>query len=317
MRREAIASSRIEGTQAELPELLIDEVQPASTPVGSDVLEVRNYVAAMNTGLRAIAKMPIAGRVVRDLHCVLMKGVRGQEKTPGEFRRSQNWIGAEGSDIARAVYVPPPPSPEMLECLRHWEGFVNQRGTMPELVQCALMHEHFEAIHPFNDGNGRIGRLLITLFLVERKRLSKPLLYLSTYIERHKSGYYERLQRVRTDGDWEGWLRYFLIAVRETASNAIAQSDALLRLRDQYRAKVGKNLRSLALLDTLFINPYTSTNSAALHLDVSTPTASKTIAILEKAGMLREVTGKGWGRLWVARPILKAIQFAPAEQPQR
>ena len=217
VKREAVASSRIEGTQADLSDLLLNEVEPKGTPPGRDILEVRNYVAALNLGLRRLDKLPIAGRLVRDLHRVLMTDVRGQEKTPGDFRRSQNWIGAPGGSLADAVYVPPPPDPEMHDCLRHWEQFVNVRGTMPELVQCALVHEQFEAIHPFLDGNGRIGRLLVTLFLVERGRLSKPLLYLSSYIERHKAAYYEHLQRVRTHGDWDAWLRYFLTAVRDTA----------------------------------------------------------------------------------------------------
>jgi Fic family protein len=178
---------------------------------------------------------------------------------------------------------------------------------MPDLVQCALMHEQFEAIHPFLDGNGRIGRLLITLFLIERERLSKPLLYLSSYIEQHKEDYYRLLQRVRTHGDWLGWLHYFLTAVRDTARSAIGQSQGLLKLREQYRAKLGNQHRALTLLDDLFINPYVTVARAAKRLGVTAPTASKTIGVLQESGMLEEMTGKGWGRVWIAIPILKAV----------
>jgi Fic family protein len=308
VKREAVASSRIEGTQADLSDLLLDEIEPKRTPPGSDVPEVRNYVAALNRGIQLLKKLPPSGRLVRELHTVLMKGVRGQEKYPGEFRKSQNWIGPPGSTLADATYVPPPPDPEMHECLARWERFLNERGRMPELIQCALMHEHFEAIHPFLDGNGRIGRLLITLFLIERGRLTKPLLYLSSYIEQHRSDYYTLLQRIRTHGDWSGWLRYFLTAVRDTSRSAIDQSQTLLKLRDEYRHRLGTKHRALALLDELFVNPYTTVSRAATQLGVTAPTAWKTIALLEQAGMLEESTGRDWGRVWVARPILELVQ---------
>jgi len=306
VKREAVASSRIEGTQADLSDLLLDEIEPKRTPAGSDVYEIRNYVAALNLGMRKLNELPLASRMIRELHRVLMQGVRGNAMTPGEFRKTQNWIGPPGSTLSTATYVPPPPD-EMYECLKLWERFVNERGTMPELVQCAIMHEHFEAIHPFLDGNGRIGRLLITLFLMERNRLSKPLLYLSSYIERHKRDYYDLLQGIRTDGDWQGWIRYFLTAVRETARGAIDQSQSILALRDKYRAKLEKEHRALALLDSLFINPYTSVARAAKTLGVAHPTAKKTIDQLVTVKMLQESTGRDWGRTWLARPILKAV----------
>jgi Fic family protein len=207
-----------------------------------------------------------------------------------------------------ATYVPPPPDPEMHECFKHWEIFVNTRGQMPELIQCALLHEHFEAIHPFLDGNGRIGRLLITLFLIERGRLSKPLLYFSSYIEQNKSDYYALLQRIRTHGEWSGWLRYFLVAVRDTARSAIAQSQGILKLREKHRAKLTREHRALTLLDELFINPYMTIPRAAKVLGVTAPTARKTIRLMEESGMLKETTGKEWGRVWVARPILVAVE---------
>lgn len=307
--QEAVASSRIEGTRADLSALLLDEIDPERTPPSSDVLEVRNYVAALNLGIRRLDKLPLAGRLVRDLHGVLMRGVRGQERTPGEFRRSQNWIGPPTCTLMDATYVPPPHDPEMQECLKHWEHFTNQRGQMPELIQCALIHEHFEAIHPFLDGNGRIGRLLIVLFLIERGRLSKPLLYLSKYIEQQKTQYEDLLQRIRTHGDWSGWLRFFLIAVRDTARNAMKQGESILKLRERFQEKLKKKHRELILLDELFVNPYVTVSRAAEKLGIAKPTASKTIQELEKAGMLQEATGREWGRMWVAKPILKAVEL--------
>lgn len=308
VKREALASSRIEGTQADLSDLLLDEIEPKRTPPGSDVLEVRNYVAALNAGMARLDKLPLSCRLVRELHAVLMKDVRGQEKTPGQFRQSQNWIGRPGCTLQNATYVPPPHEPEMKDCLSAWEQFLHVRGTMPDLVQCALMHEHFEAIHPFLDGNGRIGRLLVVLFLIERRRLSQPLLYLSSYIEQHRETYYDRLQRVSTHGEWYAWLHFFLVAVRDTALNATEQAQSILKLRDEYRAKLVKEHKALALLDELFVNPYTTVARAARHLGVTAPTAARTIGILEKAKMLEEATGRDWGRMWLARPILNAVE---------
>jgi Fic family protein len=184
---------------------------------------------------------------------------------------------------------------------------MNDRGKMPELVQCALIHEHFEAIHPFLDGNGRIGRLLITLFLIERGRLSKPLLYLSSYIEQHKTDYYALLQSIRTHGNWSGWFQYFLTAVRDTSRSAINQSQSILELRDTFRKKLHKQHKAMQLLDELFINPYTTVSRTAAQLGVTAPTAFKTIGFFEKVRMLEEMTGKGWGRVWVAKPILEAV----------
>ena len=309
MRREAVASSRIEGTQADLSDLLLDELDPRATPPTSDVQEVRNYVAAMRLGIAKLDELPLSGRLVKELHAVLMQGVRGEYATPGEYRRSQNWIGPPGCTLETATYVPPPVD-LMHDCLAAWEKFVNLRGPLPDLVQCALMHENFEAIHPFIDGNGRVGRLLITLFLMERKRLSKPLLYLSSYIEAapNRQAYYDLLQRIRTHGDWEGWLRYFLTAVRDSAAAARAQGDELLALRERYRLDLGSKHRAAALLDKLFVNPYVTAARAAELLQVTPPTATKSIQELVRAGVLVERTGRDWGRQWEARPILNAIR---------
>ncbi len=311
VRREAVLSSRIEGTKTNLSELLLDEVQPGVVERDpDDVREVRNYVRALDRGIRDLCKLPLSLRLVRQLHAQLMKGVRGERATPGEFRRSQNWVGPRGSTPSTATYVPPPPD-EMMKALSDWECFLHQRGQIPDLVQCALMHEQFEAIHPFLDGNGRVGRLLITLFLIERRRLSQPLLYLSAYIEANRQEYYERLQAIRTRGDWSGWIRYFLLGVEETSREAVQRAGQLMTLREQYRARLQNHAKALALLDQLFLNPYVTVARAAKLLKTSNPTARKAVSQLQNVGMLVETTGREWGQLFLARPILRAIESSP------
>ncbi|HEX7182267.1 MAG TPA: Fic family protein [Thermoanaerobaculia bacterium] len=306
LRREAVLSSRIEGTRASLSDLLLDEVEEGA-PVDADVQEVRNYVEALEYGLARLRDLPLSLRLVCELHERLMRGVRGEHATPGELRRSQNWIGPPGSTPVTALYVPPPPD-RLMDCLSSWELFLHDRNHLPELIQCALMHEQFEAIHPFLDGNGRVGRLLITLFLTERGRLSQPLLYLSAYFEAHRQDYYNALQRVRTDADWPGWLRLFLTGVEETAREAIGQAGRLLDLHASLRARLRQKPNATALLDELFVNPYITVPRATRLLKVSYPTARSTVVFLQKEGLLEEITGRAWGRLYLARPILDAIE---------
>lgn len=308
VRREAVLSSRIEGTRATLSDILLDEMD-ADIPHGdeTDVREVRNYVSALEYGIKRLRRLPLSSRLVRELHARLMKGARGGHVTPGEFRRSQNWIGPRGSTPATAPYVPPPPA-QMHQALGGWERFLHVRDEMPDLIQCALMHEHFEAIHPFLDGNGRVGRLLVTLFLIERGRLSQPLLYLSAYIEAHRQDYYDLLQRVRTRCDWSGWLLFFLTGVVETARDAIARADDLMALRDRYRLRLKDKPRAAVLLDELFLNPYITVARAAEILKVSNPTARQAVLHLQKAGMLKEVSGRKWGQLYLAAPVMKIIE---------
>jgi Fic family protein len=310
IRREAVLSSRIEGTRTDLAALLLDEIEDEPTRRDdADLHEVRNYVVALEHGLERLQSLPLSLRLVRELHERLMAGVRGERMRPGEFRREQNWIGPPGSAIADALYVPPPPA-EMIEALHHWEAFLHERGTMPELIQCALIHEQFEAIHPFLDGNGRLGRLLITLFLIERGRLAQPLLYLSAYLEAHRQDYYDRLQRVRTHGDWTGWLRFFLAGVEETARAALRQAGQLMDLREGYRSRLRPKPNALTLLDALFLNPYTTVARAARILGVSAPTARQAVLALQGEGMLQEVGERAWRRLYVATPILTILEHS-------
>lgn len=306
VRREAVLSSRIEGTRASLSDLLIDELAEKRS-ADQDLVEVRNYVTALEYGIKRLESLPLSLRLTRELHERLMAGVRGDKATPGEFRKTQNWIGPAGSTPATAAYVPPPVN-ELPACLDNWEKFLHQRDTMPDLVQCALMHEQFEAIHPFLDGNGRVGRLLITLFLMERKRLSQPLLYLSDYIDAHRQDYYELLQRVRTHADWIGWIQFFITGVTEIAQQASERSSKLLELREQYRERVRDKPRAAGLIDELFINPYITVAKAQAVLEVSNPTARAAVELLVERKIVAPLDGKKWRRMYVSRPVLEAIE---------
>ena len=203
-----------------------------------------------------------------------------------------------------------------MDVLGAWEAFINRRDVMPDLVQCALMHEHFEAIHPFLDGNGRVGRLLITLFLMERGRLAQPLLYLSAYLEANRQEYYQRLQAVNTDADFVGWVRFFLIGVEQTAREAVKRAGTLMELREKYRRVLAAKPRALALLDELFINPYVTVRRAQKLLQTSNPTARQAVGLLQKAGMLEESTERTWGKVYVASPILRVLEHSALAAPR-
>jgi Fic family protein len=307
LRREAVLSSRIEGTRASLSDLFADEAKEADAPRDADIREVSNYVVALEYGIERVKTFPLSLRLVTELHGHLMQAVRGEHSTPGEFRRSQNWIGAAGSNPATAAYVPPPPE-EMMELLGNWEIFLHDRESLPDLVVCAVMHQQFEAIHPFLDGNGRVGRLLISLFLIERERLSQPLLYLSSFIESRRQEYYDLLQRVRTDGDWTSWLRWFLKGVELTARDAARRAAQLLDLREQYRRQLSGRATAISVLDRLFINPYITIRQAADYLKTSQPTAAKAIAELQRQQIVAEFGDRRWRRLYLAHPILEVLE---------
>jgi Fic family protein len=308
IRKEAVLSSRIEGTRAGLADLLLEDIETPEASSGSaDLKEVQNYVIALEYGMDRLKTLPLSLRLVREIHARLMDGVRGDNATPGEFRRSQNWIGPAGSTLNNAPYVPPPPD-VMMNCLSDWELFLQDHGNLPDLIQCALLHEQFEAIHPFLDGNGRIGRLLVTLFLLERGRLSQPLLYLSAFIEAHRQAYYELLQRVRTHGDWNSWLLFFLTGVEETSKQAIRQAGALMDFREQLHVQTRHKPKAAALIDPLFLNPYMTVSRASQLLGVSLPTARQMVKVLEDLKILNEVTGRAWGRMYVAGEILRHLE---------
>ena len=309
IRREAVLSSRIEGTKASLSDLLIDEIEDshAKRTNEDDIREIRNYVHALEHGIARLNELPLSLRLVREIHAELMTGVRGEKATPSEFRITQNWIGPAGSNPMTAAFVPPPVD-YMTESLSDWEKFLHLHDRIPDLIQCAMMHVQFETIHPFLDGNGRVGRLLVTFFLMERRRLSQPLLYLSAFIDAHKNDYYDLLQRVRTHGDWTSWIRFFLQGVTEISTQAGEQARELHKLREQYRAQLRDKPNALGLLDDLFTNPFMTISRAAKVLGKTPPTAKAAIDVLEENKILREASGRQWGRYYVCQPIMDAIE---------
>lgn len=316
IRREAVLSSRIEGTQASLSDLLYFEAAEEELPRAPDVREVRNYVQAMEYGLKRLERLPLSLRLVREIHARLMRGVRGEEKRPGEFRDRQNWIGPPGCSLPEATFVPPP-VPEMSEALGEWEKFLHEAKDIPPLIQCALMHYQFEAIHPFLDGNGRVGRLLITFFLCERGHLLQPLLYLSAFFDRHRDEYYNRLLEVSRSGDWLGWVRFFLRGLATQAADAVANSQRIVALQQRYRDQLQKRKASataLAVMEELFLNPYVTATRLRNRLDVTFPTVQGIIDRFVQDGILREVTGRQRNRIYCAEELLRVIE---EELPRR
>ncbi len=309
LRKEAVLSSRIEGTVAALSDLFFFEAAPSDPPRVGDVREVANYVRAMQTGLDSKRSLPMSLRLIRELHRVLMSGVRGEQMTPGEFRTSQNWIGRAGCLLDEATLVPPP-VPEMHQALDAFEKFLHAPTDLPPLVRLALIHYQFEAIHPFVDGNGRIGRLLISLLLCEEGLLPSPLLYLSAFFERRRQDYYGRLLAVSREGAWEAWVDYFLEGVAEQSVDAMQRAIRLRALRDKYNVRLQK-ARSSALLvklvDALFDHPAITVRRSAQLLKVTTRASSLNIGKLVDAGILSEATGRARNRLFVAREIIRVI----------
>jgi Fic family protein len=310
MRREAVLSSRIEGTQASLSDLFYFEASHEPPAVGSDVREVRNYVLAMERGLARLNTLPLSLRLLREIHAQLMDGVGGDHLTPGEFRRSQNWIGPPGCTLNDATYVPPPPE-EMMGALGDLEKFWYAPSSLPFVVRVALIHYQFEAIHPFLDGNGRIGRLLITLLLCTEKVLPQPMLYLSAFFERHRDEYYRRLLAVSQRGEWVPWLSFFLRGVAEQSRDAVQRAEALLSLWQRYRAQLQTARASalvLRLIDDLFGRPYLTISQAAERLGVTFRSASLNVGKLVKAGILEELPGRNYGRIFRARAIVEVLE---------
>ncbi|MBL8849319.1 MAG: Fic family protein [Planctomycetaceae bacterium] len=304
VRHEAVLSSQIEGTQSTLEDILEYEVAGQRSAQPQDVEEVFNYVRAMNHGLRRLDKLPLSLRLIREIHRELLDGVRGADRQPGEFRRSQNWIGSSNSALSEADFVPPPPD-EMRSALDEFERFLHDRTSLPVLVHCALAHAQFETIHPFLDGNGRVGRLLITLLLCEREILQQPLLYLSYYLKAHRSQYYDRLMAIRNDGDWEGWVKFFLTGVFEVSQGASQTARAILELREEHRAAIGSKTgsqRAHRLLDFLFRQPIVSVRTVEEQLNCSYMTARKLVDQLQQLEILNEVTGQRRNRWFRYEP---------------
>ena len=309
-RREAVLSSKIEGTVASLSDLMSYEALGSRRTDPADVREVANYVAALEYGLQRVADIPVSLRLMRELHERLMRGVRGGELTPGEFRKRQNWIGDPGCKIADATYVPPPPS-EMMAALDEFEKYMHLPSDLPPLVRMAMLHYQFEAIHPFIDGNGRIGRLLISLMLVTEGLLPQPLLYLSAFFERHRSDYYRLLLDVSQRGNWTEWIIFFLRGVAEQAEDAIVRANKLQKLSSEYRDQLQAARAAAALLklaDRLFKTPIITVQAAMKILGQSQPAAQHNIDRLVEAGILEEVTGRQRNRVYVANRIMRIVE---------
>lgn len=309
VRREAVLSSRIEGTEASLSDLVAFEAAPRPSTAPSDVQEVSNYVRALNWGLAAEQTLPLSLRLIRELHRILMTGVRGHERTPGEFRTYQNHIGRPGSKIEDAIFVPPPPA-EMRAAMEDLETYLHDDSRLPDLVRLAVIHYQFEAIHPFGDGNGRVGRLLISMLMAKQRILPQPLLYLSAFFDRNRADYYSLLLSVSQTGSWEPWVEFFLTGVADQAEDAVHRGSRLLELRDQYAAKLMTARGSalpIRLLDELFSAAAITIARAAEVLGVTRPAATKTIEKLQAAGIVREITGRERYRLYVAEEVLRVI----------
>jgi len=304
VRREAVLSSQIEGTQSTLDDVLAYEIDSDRAKLPRDVEEVVNYVSAMNYGLQRLQTLPLSLRLLREIHERLLAGGRGSGKTPGEFRERQNWIGSPR--ITDAVFIPPPVH-EMKTALGNLERFLHDSDGLDPLIVCALAHAQFETIHPFLDGNGRVGRLLITFLLCHEKVLQRPVLYLSHYLKQHRGTYYDRLMAIRNEGDWEGWLRFFLTGVATVAREAEQTARRIVQLREQLRDAAqagGVSVNVLKLMDHLYEQPVINVKAASEALHVSIPAANRMINELHDNQILAEVTGGNRNRLFRFAPYL-------------
>lgn len=309
MRREAVLSSRIEGTQASVADLVLFEASPRASSA-PDVREVANYVRALELGVREDRALPISLRLMRELHGELMADVGGAHLTPGEFRTSQNWIGPPGCTLNQATFVPPPPE-DMRDALDAFEKYLHKESDLPPLIRLAIAHYQFEAIHPFLDGNGRVGRLLVTLLLDEWKLLPQPLLYLSAFFDRRRSEYYQLLLGVSVAGNWGDWITFFLTGIAEQSIDVVDRARRLFALRERYRAQLHSARSSalpLKLVDYLFEQPAVTVAQARDLLDVSPRAARMNVAKLEEAGIVREFTKKARNRIYIAPEILDLLR---------
>ena len=316
VRKEAVLSSQIEGTQSSLQDVLAAEASIRAPNQPRDVGEVINYVSAMNEGLDRLRTLPLSARLIREIHARLLHGVRGSQMQPGELRTSQNWIGPAGSTLNEATFVPPPHR-EVPNALGALESFIHGPSELPVLVQIGLVHAQFETIHPFLDGNGRVGRLLITFLLCQRGILGRPVLYLSHFFRQNRSEYYEWLQAVRDRGDWEGWLAFFLRGAAEVSAEAADTVRRILSLREEHRALVTERLGRAAanghrVLDHLYRRPLLSVAGVKDVTGTAYSSANDLVARLVEIGILEEVTGGQRNRVFLYRPYMRVLEGAAA-----
>ena len=306
VRREAVLSSKIEGTQATLGDLLAAEAGAVLDRSPEDLREVGNYVVALEHGITRLGKIPICVRLVRELHEKLMTGVRGQQTAPRQFRKTQNWIGKPGSTIQTASFIPPPPG-EVEPCLAAWERFLHE-SDLPPLVTIGLGHYQFEAIHPLRDGNGRVGRLLITLFLIERKILPTPLLYLSAFFEASRRDYYDSLRAVSERAAWQEWIEYFLLGVARMSEDALNRATRINDVVVQWRKKLAGEPNALRIIELLSANPFITATGAARQLSIAFTTAQRAIQRLEQKLVIRKTTDARRDRVYCAQALLDILE---------
>ena len=312
IRREAVLSSQIEGTQSSLDDILAHEVEARMTGLPSDIAETVNYVRAMRLGLGLLDELPLSGRLIRRMHGALMKGVRGQERSPGEFRTTQNWVGPAGCTLETAAFVPPSPD-DLPAAIRDFEVFLNNSDD-PPLVLAGLAHAQFETIHPFLDGNGRVGRLLITLLLVERRVLARPLLYLSLFLKQNRSEYYDRLNAIRTQGDWEGWMKFFLTGVAVTAKDAVRVAAELSSLTESHRRMATRRdfgKYGWPMLDLLAEQPVITIKYASARLGATPTTVGRLLDRMVLRKIVDEITGQRRNRVYRYSPFLDILADDP------
>lgn len=300
IRKEAVLSSQIEGTQSSLDDLLKVEAEDFDPNRPNDVEEVLNYVKAMNYGLHRLADLPVSVHLIREIHAKLLEGVRGAERQPGELRKNQNWIGPTGATLLNAAFIPPPPD-EVPDALAKFEKFIHDEDPMPDLIKIGLAHAQFETIHPFLDGNGRVGRLLVTFLLCERGILQKPVLYLSHYFKRRRSQYYDLLQAIRDEGDWESWILFFLEGVADVAKEATETARQIVALRESHRRLITENFgrvagNGLKVLESLYSQPIVTVSKVATITGVSFTAANQLVKKFIENKILTEFTGQARNR---------------------
>jgi len=315
VRKEAVLSSQIEGTQSSLQDVLAAEARIFSPDRPDDVDEVFNYVTAMNHGLERLQTLPLSVRLIREIHEKLLAGVRGRHLSPGELRTTQNWIGPGGFTLAEAIFIPPPPH-EVAPALGALERFLHADDPLPLLIKIGLAHSQFETIHPFLDGNGRVGRLLITFLLCEKAVLLKPVLYLSHYFKRHRQEYYDCLQAVRDRGDWEGWLAFFLKGVFEVSQQATETARRVLQMREQHRQLITDQFGRAAgnghrVLEHLYLHPIVSIAEVRQHIHTTYPAANNLVAQFTASGLLHEMTGQKRNRRFIYRDYIELFHDEP------
>ncbi|KPK96097.1 cell filamentation protein Fic [bacterium SM23_31] len=310
VKKEALLSSQIEGTQASLEGILEFDANLKPKEDIREIKEVINYINALDYGKKRLEKLPMSLRLIKEIHKILIKGTRGEHKKPGEFRTSQNWVGPPGASINEADYIPPPPN-MVISAMGELEKFLHSKDIIPPLVKIALIHAQFETIHPFLDGNGRIGRLLITFYLMWKGILSKPLLYLSYYFKKNKALYYDMLMKVRNDGAWEKWITFFLQGICETSKEAVVTARDIIVLREEYKEKIFKHsissIYAIRLLDLVFDMPLVNIKIVAQRLSVSNVTAIKLVNKFETLGILQETTGGKWNKEYINKEYLEII----------